>query len=240
MSQSARESSACLVQLTNVVKSFKTAAGAYTALHGVDLQIMPGEFVAIVGKSGSGKSTLMNMITGIDRPTSGSVLVGGTAVHTLSEDQAAQWRGQTLGIVFQFFQLLPALSLYENVLLPMDFVRVLPKAARAKRAADLLARMGLADHSHKLPTAVSGGQQQRAAIARALANDPLLIVADEPTGNLDSHTADQVFQLFTELAAAGKTIVMVTHDRDLARRAGRTITLADGRIEAQPEVRIAV
>jgi putative ABC transport system ATP-binding protein len=219
-----------LIELRKVVKSFESAAGSFTALKGVDLQVDTGEFIAVTGKSGSGKSTLINMLTGIDRPTSGEVLVDGTAVHTLSEGQLAVWRGRSVGVVFQFFQLLPTLSLLENVMLPMDFRGVGSPRERRERALHLLAQVDMAAQAAKLPSAVSGGQQQRVAIARALANDPPLIVADEPTGNLDSKTADAVFALFESLVAAGKTIIMVTHDNDLAQRGTRSVVVADGAI----------
>jgi putative ABC transport system ATP-binding protein len=219
-----------LIELRSVVKIYQSAAGAFTALKGVNLNVDRGEFLAIVGKSGSGKSTLINMITGIDRPTSGEVLVGDAAVHTFSEGQMAEWRGRNLGIIFQFFQLLPSLSLVENVMLPMDFCNVYAPRERHERAIDLLAQVEMAEQAHKLPSAVSGGQQQRVAIARALANDPPILVADEPTGNLDSRTAGAVFELFESLVAQGKTIVMVTHDQDLAQRASRAVIVADGQI----------
>jgi ABC-type lipoprotein export system ATPase subunit len=219
-----------LIELRNIVKTFKSAAGTFTALKGVDLQIDRGEFLAIIGKSGSGKSTLMNMITGIDRPTSGDVLIGDVAVHTLDESRMAVWRGRTIGVVFQFFQLLPALSLVENVMLPMELCGMYAPRQRRTRATELLDQMGMADHIHKLPTAISGGQQQRVAIARALANDPPIIMADEPTGNLDSRTAAAIFELFGRLAAQGKTIVMVTHDSDFARGVDRSVIVADGQI----------
>ena len=219
-----------LVELRRVVKTFQTAAGTFTALKGIDLQIDAGEFAAVIGKSGSGKSTLLNMLTGIDRPTSGEVLVGDTPVHALSEGKLAVWRGRSVGIVFQFFQLLPTLSLLENVLLPMDFGNHGVPGERRARALMLLETVGMAEHAHKLPNAISGGQQQRVAIARALANDPPMIVADEPTGNLDSRTADAVFSLFERLVEGGKTILMVTHDRDLATRASRALVVADGQI----------
>ena len=222
-----------LIELRGVVKTYVGAAGSFTALKGVDLQVNAGEFVAVIGKSGSGKSTLINMVTGIDRPTSGEVWVNGTGVHGLSEDQLAQWRGRSMGIVFQFFQLLPTLTLLENVMLPMDLCGTYPGHERVERGMHLLEQMGMADRAEKLPAMVSGGQQQRVAIARALANDPPLIVADEPTGNLDSRTAEQVFQLFEELVRAGKTIVMVTHDNDLAHRANRAVMVADGEVVNQ-------
>lgn len=219
-----------LIELHDVVKVFDTAAGPFRALKGVDLQVDAGEFVAVVGKSGSGKSTMSNMITGIDRPTGGTVTVAGAPVHQLTENQIARWRGRTIGIVFQFFQLLPTLTVLENVLLPMDFCALYSSRERQERAVHLLEQVDMAEQQHKLPTAISGGQQQRVAIARALANDPPLLVADEPTGNLDSHTADAIFTLFQTLVAEGKTILMVTHDDDLAHRVTRTVTIADGAI----------
>jgi len=219
-----------LIELRDVLKVYETAAGKFTALKSVDLAIGRGEFVAIIGKSGSGKSTLLNMITGIDRPTSGEVLVGNTAVHTLSEGQMAPWRGRNLGIIFQFFQLLPSLSIVENVMLPMDFCGMYAPRERRERAMALLEQVGMAQNAHKLPSAVSGGQQQRVAIARALANDPPILIADEPTGNLDSKTAESVFHMFEQLVEAGKTILMVTHDQDLAKRVTRTVIIADGEV----------
>jgi putative ABC transport system ATP-binding protein len=219
-----------LIELRQVTKTYETPAGTFIALDGIDLRVGGGEFVAVVGKSGSGKSTLINMITGIDRPSSGEILMGDAAVHSLSEGQLALWRGRNLGIVFQFFQLLPTLSLQENVALPMDFAGMYPRRERAERAMHLLDQVGMADHAHKLPSAVSGGQQQRAAIARALANDPPVIIADEPTGNLDSTTAAIVFSLFEELVSKDKTILMATHDRDLARHVSRTLIMSDGRL----------
>jgi len=219
-----------LIELRNVVKSYKTGAGTFLALKGVTLNVDSHEFVAIVGKSGSGKSTLINMITGIDRPTSGEVLIGNTAVHRLSEGQMAVWRGKHLGVIFQFFQLLPTLTVLENVMLPMDFCNAYPMRERRDRAMGLLDLVDMAQNAHKLPSACSGGQQQRAAIARSLANDPQILVADEPTGNLDSKTANAIFDLFTRLVSEGKTILMVTHDNDLASRATRAIHVADGEI----------
>jgi len=218
-----------LIDVQQVVRTYRSASGTFTALKGVSLQVQAGEFVAVVGKSGSGKSTLINLIAGIDRPTSGAVLIAGTPVHTLSQEQLAIWRGRNVGVVFQFFQLLPTLTVAENVILPMDFCTTYPVRERRPRALALLERVGIAEQADKLPSALSGGQQQRAAIARALANDPALIVADEPTGNLDSHTADAVLQLFADLAAEGKTVVMVTHERDVTI-VTRTITLADGAV----------
>src|SRR5689334_10259360 len=219
-----------LIDLHQVEKTYQSAAGSFTALKRVDLQIERGEFVAIIGKSGSGKSTLINMITGIDRPTSGEVLVGNVPVHSLREGQMAAWRGRNLGIIFQFFQLLPALTIIENVMLPMDFCNMYAPRERPERAMQLLAQVEMAEQAHKLPSAVSGGQQQRVAIARALANDPPILIADEPTGNLDSKTANAVFELFEGLVASGKTVVMVTHDSDLAKRVDRAVIVADGAI----------
>lgn len=219
-----------MIDLREVNKYYKTAVGDYHALKDIDLCICAGEFVSVIGKSGSGKSTLLNMITGIDRPTSGEVYVNGMAVHELNENRMARWRGKNLGIVFQFFQLLPTISVIENIMLPMDFCRTYPMREREKRALELLDMVELKDHAYKLPTALSGGQQQRVAIARALANDPPVIIADEPTGNLDSKTADSVFELFKNLVAQGKTIIIVTHDSGLAKRTHRTALITDGEI----------
>lgn len=218
-----------LIELRQVVKTYETAASPVTVLKNINLQIDKGEFVAVIGKSGSGKSTLLNMITGIDRPTSGEVLIGDTAIHTLNESQMAVWRGHSIGIVFQFFQLLPTLTVIENLMLPMDFGNVYSEQWEV-RAMALLEQVELAEHAYKLPAALSGGQQQRVAIARAMANDPPIIVADEPTGNLDSQTATAVFRLFEKLVDQGKTVIMVTHDADLARRVTRTVILSDGEI----------
>jgi putative ABC transport system ATP-binding protein len=225
-----------LVEMTDIVKIFHTPAGDFTALKGITASFFPGEFVSIVGKSGSGKSTLANMITGIDHPTSGSVSIGGTYVHSLNESQMSTWRGRNLGIVFQFFQLLPMLSLLENVMLPMDFAGLYSSSERAEKAMDLLQLVGLERWANKLPAAVSGGQQQCAAIARALANDPPLLIADEPTGNLDSRTAESVFDIFAGLVEQSKTIIMVTHDPALAQRTDRILHIADGELVAPPQV----
>jgi putative ABC transport system ATP-binding protein len=219
-----------LIDVRRVVKAYETAAGPFFALKDVNLKVDTGEFVAVIGKSGSGKSTLVNMIAGIDRPTSGEMLVGDAAVHTLSEGQLAEWRGRSVGVIFQFFQLLPTLTAIENVMLPMDFCHMYSPQERHERAMYLLEQVEMTEHAHKLPSAVSGGEQQRVAIARALANDPPIILADEPTGNLDSKTAEGVLQLFEGLVEQGKTILMVTHDQDLAKRVMRTINLADGEI----------
>ena len=219
-----------LIEMRGIVKIFKSAAGDFTALKGIDACFHQREFVSVVGKSGSGKSTLANMITGIDHPTSGSVRINGTYVHNLSENDMSIWRGRNLGIVFQFFQLLPMLSLLENVMLPMDFCDMYEASQREQRAFELLELVGLKDYADQLPAAVSGGQQQGAAIARALANDPPILIADEPTGNLDSRAAEEVFRIFTQLAKEGKTIVMVTHDRTLAHRTDRSLLLVDGEL----------
>jgi ABC-type lipoprotein export system ATPase subunit len=217
-----------LIQMRGVVKTFKNAAGEFTVLHGIDLTIKRGDFVAIVGKSGSGKSTLLNMITGIDHPTGGQVVIGGTDIYKMTESQRSLWRGNNLGIVFQFFQLLPMLTLLENVMLPMDYVSLYDFDERPKKAMQLLEMVGLEKQAHTLPLAVSTGQQQAAAIARALATNPPLLVADEPTGNLDSRAADAIIDLFGELVENGKTIVMVTHDPSMTSRTSRTVTISDG------------
>jgi putative ABC transport system ATP-binding protein len=219
-----------LIILKNVVKTYTTPAGSFKALRGIDLQIKKGEFLAVVGKSGSGKSTLLNMLTGIDRPTSGEVIAGQTAIYQLSEGKTARWRGRNVGIVFQFFQLLPTLTVVENIMLAMDFCKTVPVNKRKPRALALLDQVGVVEQAYKLPAMLSGGEQQRVAIARALANDPPILVADEPTGNLDTETATAVFQLLQGQVAAGKTVIVVTHDRDWAAQARRTITLVDGRI----------
>ncbi len=221
------------IELQHVSKIYDTPAGSFVALQEVDVALERGEFVSVVGKSGSGKSTLANMLTGIDHPTSGQVRIGDTYVHRLSESQMARWRGTNLGIVFQFYQLLPMLSLLENTMLPMDLAGTYSPVQRRERALALLDRVDLSEVVHKMPAEVSGGQQQSAAIARALANDPPLIVADEPTGNLDSRAAETVFGIFEELSDQGRTILMVTHDGSLARRAARTILLADGEVVDQ-------
>jgi putative ABC transport system ATP-binding protein len=219
-----------LISLRSVVKSYTTPAGSFKALRGVDLQIRKGEFLAVVGKSGSGKSTLLNMLTGIDRPTSGEVVVGKTAIHQLREGETARWRGRNVGIVFQFFQLLPTLTIAENIMLPMDFGNTFPVGERKPRALELLSRVGVVEQADKLPAMLSGGEQQRVAIARAMANDPPILVADEPTGNLDSQTAADIFRLLQDQVSAGKTVIVVSHDRDLAVRVHRRITLVDGQI----------
>ena len=232
-SQPSNERNGPIVDLRQVVKTYESTAGAFTALKGIDLQVNPGEFASIIGKSGSGKSTLINMVTGIDRPTAGQVLVDDTAVHALSEEQIAVWRGRTIGVIFQFFQLLPTLTAVENFMLPMDYCGLYSPNERPERAMHLLEQVGLANYAHELPSALSGGQQQSVAITRALANDPPILAADEPTGNLDSRTAESVFRLFEDLADGGKTILMVTHDNELAERAQRIVVLADGEIVDQ-------
>ncbi len=219
-----------LITLAGVSKRYPGRTDTPAALSDVSLEVAGGEFVAIIGRSGSGKTTLINLLTGIDSPTSGSIRVAGTDVHTLDQEGLARWRGRSVGIVFQFFQLLPTLTVAENVMLPMDFASTYPARERRGRAEALLGAMGIADQADKLPAALSGGQQQRAAIARALANDPPLVVADEPTGNLDSSTAADVMRFFASLVRLGKTVVMVTHERDLERYFARSIVLADGRL----------
>lgn len=219
-----------VIRLAGVTKTYQSEAGQYTALRDIDLEIGRGEFVAILGRSGSGKSTLLNMITGIDAPTSGEVHVAKAPLHRMSEDEMAIWRGSNVGIVFQFFQLLPTLNVVDNVILPMDFCDVIPARKRKERALNLLEQVDVSQQAGKLPGALSGGQQQRVAIARALGNDPQILIADEPTGNLDSKTADQIISLFERLTKEGKTILMVTHDQTMANHATREIRLEDGRI----------
>jgi putative ABC transport system ATP-binding protein len=219
-----------IVEVKNVVKSFPVGDGEVTILKGIDLEVKRGEFLTIVGPSGNGKSTLLNMITGIDHPTEGEVIVTGQPIHKMSENALAGWRGEHVGIIFQFFQMLPALSLLHNVILPMDFAKKYSRKERKERAMHLLETVGLADQAHKLPSMVSGGQQQRAAIARALSNDPSLLVADEPTGNLDTRTAGDVFDLFSSLVEGGKTMLMVTHDKELAQRVPRVVEITNGKI----------
>jgi ABC-type lipoprotein export system ATPase subunit len=224
-----------VISLENVEKIYKTKAGPLRVLKGVDLQINEGEFVAIVGPSGSGKSTLINMITGIDRPTSGEVFVAGQRLTTLSENQVAKWRGRTVGVVFQFFQLLPTLTVIENVMMPMHYTGTF-KGTRKERAMELLEMVDLPDVVNKYPSQISGGQQQRAAIARALANEPRVLVGDEPTGNLDVVSAGLMFMMFEDLVEQGTTIVMVTHDRDLAGQIPRVEEVRDGQLMSQEEI----
>jgi putative ABC transport system ATP-binding protein len=226
-----------LISLEQVRKVYKTKAGKLEVLKGVDFQVGEGEFVAIVGPSGSGKSTLINMITGIDRPTEGEVHVANERLTRMSENRVAKWRGRNVGVVFQFFQLLPTLTVLENVMMPMNYVGTYA-GQRRERAMGLLERVDLPEVAHKYPSQISGGQQQRAAIARALANDPKLIVGDEPTGNLDTLSAGLVFALFEELVAQGTTIVMVTHDRDLAGQVPHVVEVRDGRILNEVDARL--
>ncbi|MCK6548338.1 ABC transporter ATP-binding protein [Myxococcota bacterium] len=223
-----------VLQLIGATKHYATPAGPFAALESVDVEIARGRFVAVTGKSGSGKSTLLHLVAGIDRPTSGSILVDGTAIEALDESRLAAWRGRNVGVVFQSFQLLPTLTIAENVMLPIDF------AGRLRaRALALLDEVGIRDQADKLPSALSGGQQQRAAIARALANDPPLVVADEPTGNLDSRTAALVLELLRGLTRRGTTVVMVTHDEQLAAQVDEVIALVDGRVVEPPRASIA-
>lgn len=219
-----------IIEVKNVFKRFPVGDTEITVLKGISFEVHEGEFLSIVGPSGNGKSTLLNMVTGIDRPSDGAVVVLGHEVHEMSEDALARWRGKNVGIIFQFFQMLPALTLLKNVILPMDLASKYSPRERRERAMYLLDIVGLADQAHKLPSMVSGGQQQRAAVARALANDPALLVADEPTGNLDTRSARQVFELFHKLVAEDKTIMMVTHDKELAHQVPRRIEIMDGKI----------
>jgi putative ABC transport system ATP-binding protein len=228
------------IRVSDVVKTYPLAAGEVVAIDHLSLDIAQGEFVAVVGRSGSGKTTLLNLLAGIDRPTSGTVWAAGADLGSLSESRLAAWRGRNVGLVFQFFQLLPTLTVVENVMLPMDFAKKIPVGERQDRAQQLLDRVGIGDQADKLPATLSGGQQQRAAIARALANDPPLLLADEPTGNLDSTTAEAVLALFADLHADGQTIVVVTHERDIRAIVGREITLVDGRIVADEGERAGV
>jgi putative ABC transport system ATP-binding protein len=220
------------IQVRDVAKDYELAAGTFAALDHLSLDIAYGDFVAVVGRSGSGKTTLLNLLAGIDRPTSGEIWVGGRSVTSLSESGLAEWRGRTIGLVFQFFQLLPTLTVIENVMLPMDFAKTFPASERRARALGLLERTGVGDQADKLPSTLSGGQQQRAAIARALANDPPILLADEPTGNLDSATSASVLELFADLNREGRTIVVVTHERDVVSFASRQVTIVDGRVAA--------
>jgi putative ABC transport system ATP-binding protein len=228
------------IQVSDAVKAYPLAAGDFVALDHLSLEIAEGEFVAVVGRSGSGKTTLLNLLAGIDRPTSGTVCVAGADLGELSEDGLAAWRGANVGLVFQFFQLLPTLTTAENVMLPMDFSTKIPAGERRDRAMQLLERVGIRDQADKLPATLSGGQQQRAAIARALANDPPIVLADEPTGNLDSATASAVLELFADLNTEGRTIVVVSHEADIRSIAGRQVTLQDGRLVDDDPARMRV
>jgi putative ABC transport system ATP-binding protein len=224
-----------LIRMHGVRKTYHSPAGDFPALRGIDLVVYPGEFVGILGKSGAGKTTLVNLLTGVDHLTSGEIWVAGVPIHQLDENQLALWRGRNVGVVYQTFQLLPSLTLLDNIMLPMDFCGYYKPLISPARARELLRQVELEDHAYKLPTAISGGQQQRVAIARALANDPPVLVADEPTGRLDSITAETIFQIFTELIAQDKTIVMVTHDLSLAERVSRPVWMSDGAIVLQPD-----
>lgn len=218
------------INLVDLNKTFSNGNSSFQALKDINLSINQGDFVSIVGKSGSGKTTLMNMLAGIDYPTTGTVQIDDSILNDMSESKLSKWRGTNIGIVFQFFQLIPTLTILENVMLPMDFCKTYPQSQRSKRAIELLKQMGIEDQGNKLPTALSGGQQQRAAIARALANNPSIILADEPTGNLDSSTTKEVFQIFKDLAAQGKTIILVTHDHEIADNCSSKIHISDGQI----------
>ena len=219
-----------MISLQNISKTFQTPAGTFSALKDIHLEITSGEFVGLVGKSGSGKSTLLNMMGGIDRPSAGLVTVSHTEIQTLPETKLAAWRGRTVGFVFQFFQLLPTLTAAENVMLPMDFCKTVPSRERRKRALELLERVGVAQQADKLPATLSGGEQQRVAIARALANAPGVVLADEPTGNLDSVTAHSVLDLFRQMADEGTTVVIATHEADISRVIDRTVEISDGEL----------
>ena len=228
------------IQVSDAVKTYPLSAGEVIAVDHLSLDIAQGEFVAVVGRSGSGKTTLLNLLAGIDRPTSGTVRVAGADLGSLSESGLAAWRGRNVGLVFQFFQLLPTLTVAENVMLAMDFAKKVPVGERRDRAQHLLERVGVGDQADKVPATLSGGQQQRAAIARALANDPPILLADEPTGNLDSTTAGAVLELFADLHTDGQTIVVVTHERDIRLIAGRQVTLQDGRVVEDEDERAGV
>lgn len=219
-----------IIDLRQTQKDYEIPSGSFTALQDINLRIQAGEFVAVVGKSGSGKTTLLNLLAGIDRPTKGQVIIAGTNLGSLTESRLAEWRGRHVGLVFQFFQLLPTLTVVENVMLPMDFAEVVPAAQRRSRALELLERVDIRNQADKLPVTLSGGQQQRAAIARALANDPPILMADEPTGNLDEATRNSVLELFSKLNADGRTIILVTHERDISGYTDRQVTLVDGRV----------
>jgi len=218
------------IDLRAVYKSYKTAAGPFLALRNIHMTAQTGEFIAVLGKSGAGKSTLVNVLTGIDQADSGEIILNGTPIQNLNEDERSRWRGKNMGVVFQFFQLLPSLNLIENITMAMDLTNSCPPRQRKARALELLDRVGIADHAYKPPSKISGGQQQRVAIARALASDPALLVADEPTGNLDTRTRDGILEIFVDLARGGKTVLVVTHDREIAARATRAIHLKDGEI----------
>jgi len=223
-----------IITLRGVVKAYKTPAGDFFALKGIDAEILPGEFVGIWGKSGAGKSTLVNMLSGVDHLTRGEIWVDGVAVHQLNENQAARWRGSNLGVIYQSFSLMPSLTLLENIMLAMDFAGRFSPRKSLERARELLEEVELGDHARKLPADISGGQQQRVAIARALANDPAILIADEPTGRLDTGTAETIFRIFEGLVRRGKTLVMVSHDPSFVQRYSRVLWITDGQLTAQP------
>lgn len=228
------QNSSPIIELREVYKSYHTPAGPFLALRNINLAVEAGEFIAVLGKSGAGKSTLVNVLSGIDKADSGEIIVNGAPLHSLDEDQRSRWRGKNMGVVFQFFQLLPSLNLIENITMAMDLTNSFPLGERKRRALELLEQVDIAEHALKPPAKISGGQQQRVAIARALASDPPLIVADEPTGNLDTHTRDGILDIFTVLAQKGKTVLVVTHDQEIAARADRIIKIKDGEIVKQP------
>jgi putative ABC transport system ATP-binding protein len=219
-----------IIRLRQVIKNYKTPAGDFPALKGINADILAGEFIGVFGKSGAGKTTLVNVISAVDHLTSGEIWVGDTAVHKLSENQASLWRGRNLGVIFQSFQLMPTLSVLNNILLPLDFTGGYRPRRSRQWAMDLLEAVELSEHAGKLPSEVSGGQQQRVAIARALVNDPAIILADEPTGRLDSTTAETIFEIFERLVHQGKTIIMVSHEKTFIRRFSRLLWLADGEL----------
>ena len=230
MNSATANASQPLIELRRVVKVYESLAGSVTALKGVDLQVFQGEFLVVTGKSGSGKTTLVNILTGLDRSTSGEIWVDATPLHRLGPEKAAKLRGRRMGVVFQSFELLPTLTVLQNVMLPMDFAWLYSRREQRERAMSLLEQVDIADHAKKLPAALSGGQQQRLAIARAMANDPAILVADEPTGSLDSATANMIVDIFEGLLQQGRTVFLVTHDKDVARHGSRVITLFDGEI----------
>jgi putative ABC transport system ATP-binding protein len=233
------QDSHCLIRTHSLTKVYQNASGEFPALQGIDLQVFPGEFVGILGKSGAGKTTLVNMLTAIDRASSGEIWIGGVAIHKLGENQAAKWRGRNLGVIYQSFELMPSINILDNVVLAMDFNGLYRPWSSRERARELLAQVELEDHAFKLPSAISGGQQQRVAIARALANDPPIIIADEPTGRLDSVTAETIVSIFERLVSEGKTIVMVSHDLSFANRYSRILWIADGKLTAQPQFELS-
>jgi len=224
------DQSTALIELRDLRKSYQSPAGPIRALNNINLSLRRGEFVAVMGKSGAGKSTLVNMIAGIDSPDSGEIIIDGVPIHRLNEDERARWRGLNMGIVFQFFQLLPSISLTKNVSIPMEFCNRFTAQERKTRALSLLNQVGILDHANKKPSLISGGQQQRVAVARALANDPTIVIADEPTGNLDSKTACEILDIFSGLSQQGKTILIVTHEKTVAARADRIVSIADGEL----------